>query len=43
MPYPKLRAWLATCKSEMPGYAELNDDGAKSFADLYKQATAKKA
>ncbi|KAF0306387.1 Glutathione S-transferase 1, isoform D [Amphibalanus amphitrite] len=41
MPYPKLRAWLASCKAEMPGYAELNDDGAKSFGELYKQAKAK--
>ena len=41
MPYPKLRSWLATCKAEMPGYAELNDDGAKTFGDIFKQAKAK--
>ena len=43
LPYPKLRAWLAACKAEMPGYAELNHDGAKTFADLFKQAKAKQA
>ncbi|XP_037075538.1 glutathione S-transferase 1-like [Pollicipes pollicipes] len=42
-PFPKVRSWLANCKSEMAGYAELNDDGAKSFGGFFKQAQAKAA
>jgi len=39
--YPKVRDWLATCKKDMPGYAELNDDGAKALGDYFKNAKAK--
>jgi len=42
-PYPHVRSWLATCKAEMPGYAELNDEGAKAFGGYFKQAQAKAA
>jgi len=34
--YPKLSAWLAACKTDMPGYAELNGQGATAFGGFYK-------
>ena len=40
--YKNLSEWLAKCKGEMKGYAELNHDGAVRFGDYFKSKIAGK-
>lgn len=30
-PYSNVTRWFETCKSEIPGYTEINEEGAKMF------------
>ena len=43
--YPNIREWMPKCMTNMPGYAELNHDGAQMFGGFVKkrlEATEKK-